>query len=83
MPSKATSSSYLYGTNPPNTQLGREVLESFDLMLGSDGEKAGRGGTFRADFKNGWVEAHRTAREILEGDLVFMARIHRSKFSMA
>ena len=36
-------------------------------MLGSDGEEARRGGTFRADLKDGWVEAHRKAREILEG----------------
>ena len=38
-----------------------------DLMLGSDEEEAKRGGTFRADFKDGWVKAHRKAREILEG----------------
>ena len=36
-------------------------------MLGSEGEEAKIGGTFRADFKDGWVEAHRKAREILEG----------------
>ena len=36
-------------------------------MLGSDGEEAKRGCTFRADFKDGWMEEHRKAREILEG----------------
>ena len=36
-------------------------------MLGSEGEEAKIGGTFRADLKDGWVEAHRKAREILEG----------------
>ena len=36
-------------------------------MLGSEGEEAKIGGTFRADFKDGWVEAHQKAREILEG----------------
>ena len=30
--------------------VGREVMILLDLMLGSDGEEAGRGGTFRADF---------------------------------
>ena len=34
-------------------------------MLGSDGEEDIRGGTFRTDFKNGWVEVHQKAREIL------------------
>ena len=29
--------------------------------------EVGRWSTFRADFKDGWVEAHRKAREILEG----------------
>ena len=38
--------------------LGREVMMPLDLMLGSDREEAGRGGTFRAKFKDGWVEAH-------------------------
>ena len=38
--------------------LGMEVMMPLDLMLGSDREEAGRGGTFRADFKDGWVEAH-------------------------
>ena len=38
-----------------------------DLILGSNGEEVGRGSTFRANFKDGWVEAHRKAREILEG----------------
>ena len=37
-----------------------------DLMLGSDGVEGRRGGTFRADFKGGWVLAHRKARDILE-----------------
>ena len=36
-------------------------------MLGSDGGEAKIGGTFGADFKDSWVEAHRKAREILEG----------------
>ena len=36
-------------------------------MLGSVVEEVGRGSTFRTDFKDGWVEAHQKAREILEG----------------
>ena len=47
--------------------LGREVMMPLDLMLGSDGEEVGRGSTFMADFKDGWVEAHRKAMELLEG----------------
>ena len=54
-------------STPNRMMLGREVMMPLDLMLGSDGEEARRGGTFRADFKDGWVEAHRKAREILEG----------------
>ena len=37
-----------------------------DFMLGSDEEEVWRGGTFGADFREGQVEAHRRAREILE-----------------
>ena len=44
---------------PNRMILGREVMMAMDLMLGSDGEEVGRGGTFGADFKDGWVEAHR------------------------
>ena len=55
------------GFTPNRMMLGREVMMPLDLMLGSDGEEARRGGTFGADFKDGWVEAHRKAREILEG----------------
>ena len=55
------------GFTPNRMMLGREVMIPLDLMLGSDGEEAKRGGTFGADFKDGWVEAHRKAREILEG----------------
>ena len=55
------------GFTPNRMMLGREVMMPLDLMLGSDGEEAKRGGTFRADFKDSWVEAHRKAREILEG----------------
>ena len=47
--------------------LGREVMMPLDLMLGSDGEDANRGGTFRTDFKDGWVEAHQKAKDIFEG----------------
>ena len=47
--------------------LGREVMKPLDLMLGRDGEEVGRGSTFGADFKDGWVEeAYQKAREILE-----------------
>ena len=49
------------GFTPNRMMLGREVMMPLDLMLGSDGEEAGRGGTFRADFKDGWVAAHRKA----------------------
>ena len=42
-----------------DSQVGREVMMPLDLMLGSDGEEVKRGGTFRADFKDSWVEAHR------------------------
>ena len=42
--------------------LGRAVMMPLDLMLGSDGEEAKRGGTFRADFKDGWVEAHKKSK---------------------
>ena len=49
------------GFTPNRMMLGREVMMPLDLMLGSDGEEAGRGGTFRDDFKDGWVEAHRKA----------------------
>ena len=31
------------------------------------GEEAKSGGTFRANFKDCWVKAHRKAKEILEG----------------
>ena len=55
------------GFTPNRMMLGREVMMPLDLMLGSEGEEAKIGGTFRADFKDGWVEAHRKAREILEG----------------
>ena len=55
------------GFTPNGMMLGREVKMPLDLMLGSDGEEARRGGTFRTDFKDGWVDAHRKAREILEG----------------
>ena len=55
------------GFTPNWMMLGREVMMSLDLMLGNDGEEAKRWGTFRADFKDGCVEAHRKAREILEG----------------
>ena len=55
------------GFTPNRMMLGREVMMPLDLMLGSDGEEAKIGGTFRADFKDGWVEAHQKAREILEG----------------
>ena len=47
--------------------LGSEVMMLLDLMLGSDGEEVGRVSNFGADFKDDWVEAHRTARDILEG----------------
>ena len=53
------------GFNPNRMMLGREVMMSLDLMLGSDGEEVERGRTFRADF--GGVEAHQKARELLEG----------------
>ena len=52
---------------PNRMMLGREVMMPLDLMLGSDGQEVGRGSTFRAYFKDGWVEAHQKAREILEG----------------
>ena len=55
------------GFTPDRMMLGREVMMPLDLMLGSDGEEARKEGTFRAYFKDGWVEAHRKAREILEG----------------
>ena len=55
------------GFTPNMMMLGREVMMPLYFMLGSDGEESGRGDTFRADFKDGWVEAHRKAREILEG----------------
>ena len=55
------------GFIPNRMTLGREVMMPLDLMLGSDGEEGGRVGTFRADFKDGWVEAHRKARKLLEG----------------
>ena len=55
------------GFTPNRMMLGREVMMPLDLMLGSEGEEAKIGGTFRTDFKDGWVEAHRKAREILEG----------------
>ena len=37
-----------------------------NLMLGSDGEEVGRWSNFSADFKDGWVDAHLKAREILK-----------------
>ena len=40
---------------PNRLMLGKEVMMPLDLMLGSDGEEVGRGSTFMADFKNGWV----------------------------
>ena len=41
---------------------------SLDLMIWCYGEDVGRRGTsFRAGFKDVWVEAHRKARELLEG----------------
>ena len=43
---------------PNRMMLGREVMMPLDLMLGSDGEEARTWGTFWADFKDGWVEAH-------------------------
>ena len=55
------------GFTPNRMMLGREVMMPLDLMLGSDGEEAGRGGTFKTYFKDGWVEAHQKAREISEG----------------
>ena len=55
------------GFTPNRMTLGREVMMPLDLMLGSDGEEAKRGGTFRVNFKDIWVKAHRKAREILEG----------------
>ena len=55
------------GSTPNRMMLGGEDMMPLDLMLGSDGDEAKRGGTFRADFKDGWVEAHRKAREVLEG----------------
>ena len=45
-------------TSHTSMSMGREVMMPLDLMLGSDGEEAGSGGTFRTDFKDGWVEAH-------------------------
>ena len=36
-------------------------------MLGSDVEGVGRGSNFRADFMDGLADAHRKAREILDG----------------
>ena len=44
-----------------------KMMLPLDLMLWSGGEEGGRGSTFRADSKDGWVEAHRKASEILEG----------------
>ena len=55
------------GFTPNRMMLGREVMMPLDLMLGSDGEEAKRGGTFRADFKDGWVEAHQKARKYWKG----------------
>ena len=52
---------------PNRMMLGRKVMMPLDLMSGSDGEEVGRGSTFRAYLKDDWVEAHRKAREILEG----------------
>ena len=52
---------------PNRMMLGREVMMPLDLMLGSDAEEVGRGSTFRAAFRDGVVEAHRKASEILEG----------------
>ena len=46
------------GFTPNRMMLGREVMMPLGLMLGSDKEKAKRGGTFRVDIKDGWVEAH-------------------------
>ena len=46
------------GFTPNRMMLVREVRMPLDLMLGSDGEEAKRGGTFRAFCKDGWVEAH-------------------------
>ena len=37
----------------PNRMMGREVMMPLDLMLGSEGEGAKIGGTFRSDFKDG------------------------------
>ena len=54
------------GFTPNRMMLGRGY-DALDLMLGSDGEEAKRRGTFRANFKDGWVEAHRKTRETLEG----------------
>ena len=45
----------------------KEVMMPLDLILGSDGEEVGRASTLGVDFKDGWVEAHQQAREILEG----------------
>ena len=39
--------------------VGREVMMPLELMLGSDREDVARGSTFGADFKDGWVDAHR------------------------
>ena len=52
------------GFTPNRMMLGREVMMPLYLMLGSEGEEAKIRGIFRADFKDGWVEAHRKAREI-------------------
>ena len=49
------------GFTPNMMMFGREVIMSLNLMLGGDGEEAGRGCTFRVDFKDGCVEAHRKA----------------------
>ena len=38
------------GFTPNRMMLGREVMMPLYLMLGSDGEEARKGGTFKADF---------------------------------
>ena len=60
------------GFTPNRMMLGREVMMPLDLILGSDGEEVGRGSTFGADIKDGWVEVHQKAGEILEGVPIIM-----------
>ena len=54
------------GFTPNMMILGREVMMPLDLVLGSDGEETGRGVVLLGPILR-MVEAHRTAREILEG----------------